>query len=442
MYIRAIIVIVETMDGDDVIFDENDFPVEPGGYNHSPRQRESDPNEEQSSGKRIRLAPPKLNFKPPSVPTITNTVNTIPTSNSFDALNNNVHEHEYIRSNVPNNSNGVNEQPRMPPITVFNISMTDLKEIVRAHVPNVLEHISYRLTQKGIKMFVKNVDAFRMVRKLLITLKINFFSHPLSDEKTRKFVVYGLNQMSNDVLKASLSEHGIVPCEIGQLHIKNRRYDDQTIYVLHFRQGDSMTLEKLRTVRAIESLIVKFEHYSYYRNGVTQCSNCQNFAHGARNCFLPPRCIRCGGDHSSSKCDKLLKLDDPKSTIPKTLVKCANCKGPHTANFEKCPERVKYLQLRDQLRNNLRNKKPNLHFQRSYNNNSNTNRNFQRPPHTSSSPTYADMLKTTNDLFTPNQCYSIFKRFLNEIKRCQTKEQQIDTIAKLTFEYLSNNECP
>lgn len=104
-----------------------------------------------------------------------------------------------------------------------------------------------------------------------------------------------------------------------------------------------MSLERLRTIRDIDGVIVKFEKYMFNRNGITQCANCLRFSHGARNCHLPPRCVRCGANHASKECNNLIVSRDLKSRIPPEKVKCANCKGQHTANYEKCPERQKFL---------------------------------------------------------------------------------------------------
>ncbi|XP_046686579.1 sterile alpha motif domain-containing protein 1-like [Homalodisca vitripennis] len=32
------------------------------------------------------------------------------------------------------------------------------------------------------------------------------------------------------------------------------------------------------------------------------CYNCQQFNHSSRNCHLPARCVRCGGDHNVTNC--------------------------------------------------------------------------------------------------------------------------------------------
>ena len=58
-----------------------------------------------------------------------------------------------------------------------------------------------------------------------------------------------------------------------------------------------------------------------------QCYNCQNFGHFAKNCRAKIKCVTCGEGHSHRGCQNREKKQP----------KCANCKGPHFANYKGCP---------------------------------------------------------------------------------------------------------
>lgn len=53
------------------------------------------------------------------------------------------------------------------------------------------------------------------------------------------------------------------------------------------------------------------------------CRNCQRIGYTKRYCLRAPRCIKCGENYESDKC--VLDLAVP--------CKCANCGGPHPANY-------------------------------------------------------------------------------------------------------------
>ncbi|GFT61576.1 nucleic-acid-binding protein from transposon X-element [Trichonephila clavipes] len=58
-----------------------------------------------------------------------------------------------------------------------------------------------------------------------------------------------------------------------------------------------------------------------------QCYRCQEFFHHSRFCARAPKCLKCSGGHLTSDCTKSAKAP----------AKCANCSGPHPANFSRCP---------------------------------------------------------------------------------------------------------
>ena len=60
---------------------------------------------------------------------------------------------------------------------------------------------------------------------------------------------------------------------------------------------------------------------------VQQCYNCQNFGHTAQKCRAKIKCVICGEGHSHKGCPNREKQQP----------KCANCKGPHVANYKGCP---------------------------------------------------------------------------------------------------------
>jgi len=59
---------------------------------------------------------------------------------------------------------------------------------------------------------------------------------------------------------------------------------------------------------------------------IPQCTNCQRFAHTKKFCHLPPRCVKCAGDHHYSLCQK------SNDTPPK----CVNCNSNHPGSYRGC----------------------------------------------------------------------------------------------------------
>ncbi|GFT06604.1 nucleic-acid-binding protein from transposon X-element [Trichonephila clavipes] len=64
------------------------------------------------------------------------------------------------------------------------------------------------------------------------------------------------------------------------------------------------------------------------RNPEMKCYRCQEFFHHSRFCTRAPKCLKCSGGHLTSEWTKSAKAP----------AKCANCSGPHPANFSGCPK--------------------------------------------------------------------------------------------------------
>jgi hypothetical protein len=89
-----------------------------------------------------------------------------------------------------------------------------------------------------------------------------------------------------------------------------------------------MTTGKLRDIKAINNVIVRWVYYDAKRHGPTQCRRCQEWGHGSR----APACVRCAGQHETAECNLAAK----GIKLPKEQLKCANCKLQHTANYGGC----------------------------------------------------------------------------------------------------------
>ena len=90
---------------------------------------------------------------------------------------------------------------------------------------------------------------------------------------------------------------------------------------------------------------------------IPQCTNCQRFSHTKKFCHLPPRCVKCAGDHHYSQCVK------DKETPPK----CVNCANNHPANYRGCSyykelSKSKKLFSSKTRSNNQTTSQPNKHF--------------------------------------------------------------------------------
>ena len=86
----------------------------------------------------------------------------------------------------------------------------------------------------------------------------------------------------------------------------------------HSFRGDLLVCQKT-------GIIFKVEEFRTTPS-IQQCFKCQDFGHKEPNCTKKPKCVVCGEAHSHKNCPNKEKRNP----------KCANCRGPHVANYKGC----------------------------------------------------------------------------------------------------------
>ncbi|GFV69347.1 nucleic-acid-binding protein from transposon X-element [Trichonephila clavipes] len=147
----------------------------------------------------------------------------------------------------------------------------------------------------------------------------------MAHNKQLKVVLRGLpTDYNQDTLMSELHTLGFKPNHISLL--KNRK------------TNTNMPLFLVTLVRNPENKgIFNIQNIGFFRVSVEplnkstlppQCYRCQEFFHHSRFCTRAPKCLKCSGGHLTSECTKSAKAP----------AKCANCSGPHPANFSGLPQ--------------------------------------------------------------------------------------------------------
>jgi hypothetical protein len=212
-------------------------------------------------------------------------------------------------------------------------------ELQRANFKSDQYHI--KLTSIGAVVKFFTVQDYQSFLKRCADHKVPHFTHALDSAKPVRFVLLGLPKLSTEVIAEELAKHQIIPDDIKGMSIRNARYDDHTNYILYFQKG-KITINQLRQIRAVNSVIVKWVYYDTKRHGPTQCRKCQMWGHGSSNCHLSPKCVKCAGDHSTIECPASKRGEK----VPAEKLKCVNCDQQHSANFGGCDRRKQYLLTR------------------------------------------------------------------------------------------------
>ncbi|GFU46593.1 nucleic-acid-binding protein from transposon X-element [Trichonephila clavipes] len=144
-------------------------------------------------------------------------------------------------------------------------------------------------------------------------------------KKPIKIVIKGFPKTADpETIKADLEAEGFEPDKVTQL-IGRRTKQKLPIFLVTLPR--SMENLKIFDLKTLAHLNITVDGYN--GKGVTQCYTCQNFHHNSDNCFLKPRCLKCGEEHLTKDCPIKQRLETKF---------CINCQVyGHMANWHGCP---------------------------------------------------------------------------------------------------------
>ncbi|CAG9837053.1 unnamed protein product [Diabrotica balteata] len=141
-----------------------------------------------------------------------------------------------------------------------------------------------------------------------------------------------------DDVEADLRQQGI----IGKVTEMKTRKPGATSSSYLLQVDKQQDLKDIKKINGVNDIRVRWDAYSK-PSRATQCYNCQDFGHSARNCYKSPRCMKCAENHQTRNCPL------PKGQVNK--VRCCNCNEAHTSNYPMCSKHIEYLDRQAARRN-------------------------------------------------------------------------------------------
>lgn len=352
---------------------------------------------------------------------------------------------------VPNPVVSATTKKKQPPLVVKNTSFSVLAEKM---VPCKVV-LQYKLTRFGTKIQCSTAEDVNKVQKHLQKCGLEYYTYDKPEERPYRVLLRGLPLVDPQTVIARLNEeHGVVASAAHV--IRRKEVSDESFYLLHFPKGYT-NLKKLREVKHIGQVLVRWETYRNKRVDVTQCLNCLHHGHGTRNCHLKSRCNNCGEAHGSESC--------PAKEAP--AKRCANCGGAHPATDRGCPKRAEYVKIRQQASTaNQPGRKP----KKTPVAPPSTTTNFPPLPNSSapseapkfSGPSFANITGTnqrridpriragsipstpsvdpqsgerSEELYSSAELWNIFTEFRARLQQCKTKADQVSVLGYMVCRY-------
>lgn len=203
-------------------------------------------------------------------------------------------------------------------------------------------HLQYRNNNR-VAVQCYSAATHKLIIDGLRADNVQFHTFTRKDEKMTKVVIRGLPAYFEATLAEDLNELGFQGATVTKLGSPSHVSATCPSYLVQFPPG--IDIVKFRQIKYIGNCAVEITRFKANKSAGTQCYRCQNFGHAARNCNLPPRCVKCTEPHETKECNKKDRS---------TPAHCCNCKEEHPANYPKCPQRLSYLERLKVIRTEAR----------------------------------------------------------------------------------------
>jgi len=261
------------------------------------------------------------------------------TKNRFSPLQNLDDDMEHDATTTDNTTQNAQVSPKIPPIYVYNV--TNYKTFHDALSNLTFDDFSISHTKNSLKLNLTSIDDYRTITKNFDESDTEYHTYQLYSKKQLSIIIRNLPvSISEEMIFNALTEQNYKIESVTRL--QNRFKSPIPIVAVLLAQSSTEIYSLNRLLHCV--VIVEPRKPS---KGIPQCTNCQRFSHTKKFCHLPPRCVKCAGDHHYSQCQKTLE----------TPPKCVNCESNHPASYRGCTFYKEISRNKHNIKNITNNKK-------------------------------------------------------------------------------------
>lgn len=262
----------------------------------------------------------------------------ITTSNQYSPLQVEPTADETMVTDQPNNNNSASDNtPHVdaPPAFYIEDNVNSVEGMITSfHKLTGNKSFVYKCVPNFIKINAKTIQTYTTLRKFCKDNKLNHYTHQLKTQRAFKAVIKDLHHTYPiSSLMEELQQKGHNVRRINKIWNKSTR-EPCNMFMVELEPAENN--KEIYELIYIDHCVVKVVAPIKRWDDIPQCHGCQAFGHTKNYCNMEPNCVKCGGDHATSRCSMA------KNSTPK----CVNCEGAHTANYKGCPtyqERIRRL---------------------------------------------------------------------------------------------------
>lgn len=381
--------------------------------------------------------------------------NSITTNNRFGVLDSiDTENMDYSNSTYEHQSNNGNDQQQPNTMQTKNykpppITIKSKLDYVKFHndINELVGKDKYWIRYNGntTKIYPKDLNTHNILFNNFKESKIECHTFTPKENRQHKLVLKAAPHFPPEMVKSSLQQNNIEVIDCTKL-LSKRHSNSNSFLITTANKG---AVKQLRAVEDMENVKLEWQKY-HKKTTVTQCYRCQQYGHGSTNCTMAPRCLKCARHHLTKDCDMPSRCEENLDKL-----KCANCNGPHPANFNQCPIRVQYMErtnLKVSVNNNVPKNILNMNQFPTLPRTQNTPTFHTQTYSHNAQPTYANVtskdsnenislsslmqeLKELNQICNLNELFSIIRELKTGLAQCQSTLDKIQFIAQIASKY-------
>ncbi|KAL4120567.1 hypothetical protein QTP88_013237 [Uroleucon formosanum] len=179
-------------------------------------------------------------------------------------------------------------------------------------------------TSTHLKVQTEKSDDYRKIIHFLNENNASFHTYQLQSEKSYRVVIRNFHPSTPTAdISSAIEEIGFLTRH--KVTNINHHQTKMALPMFFVDLEPDPSNKDIFNIKSMLHTLVKVEE-PHKRRDIPQCLNCQSYGHPRAYCSYPPRCVKCGEDHTTSLC----------KITPDTPATCALCSGSQPANYKRC----------------------------------------------------------------------------------------------------------
>lgn len=207
------------------------------------------------------------------------------------------------QSNSTNRGEQTSQNPKPPPINVFNCEQKRLNSSLSKNNSKLNYNIK-RINNGKAAIHTNNSADHKGILTALVNNDINHFLYTRKEDKKLTWMIKGVSPeyTADEILQelTTISPKDVQISKVSKFTTRVAEREGRQLPMYVVQTTPKSNTQSLLSIRSIFHQLISWDKLK--RNETIQCHRCQRLGHAASNCKMNYRCVKCKIDHSQGNC--------------------------------------------------------------------------------------------------------------------------------------------